>query len=345
MSGVPLKLNGGVVVPPSIPVLVVEDHDPFRQFLCSSLETASDDFVCWEASDGLEAVQKAEELQPELILLDLGLPMLNGLEAAQRISKVSPGSKILFVSQESSTDVVQGAFRVGARGFVVKADAGRELLTAVKAVLGGARFVGTRFDGHNFAGPFDVRVSKLTPQTKERTRRHEAQFYSDDARYLEGLTQCVSSALGAGDAAIVFATESHRKSLRMRLQARGLDVAAAIEQGRYIPLDAAATVSGCMVNDLPDRARFWKFAGDLVGKAAQAVKGHGRVVACGELAPLLWADGNAEAALLIEQLSEEFAQSHDLDIFCGYVLNSVQREQDNHVYEKICAMHSASCCQ
>jgi DNA-binding NarL/FixJ family response regulator len=76
----------------------------------------------------LEAVQKALELQPDLILLDIGLPRLNGIEVARRIRKVSPGSKILFVSQESSADAVQEALGTGARGYVVKTDAGTELL-------------------------------------------------------------------------------------------------------------------------------------------------------------------------------------------------------------------------
>jgi DNA-binding NarL/FixJ family response regulator len=98
----------------------------------------------------LEAVQKAEELQPDVILLDIRLPKLNGIEVARRIGKVSPGSKIIFVSQESSTYAVQEALGTGARGYVVKIDARRELLECVNAVLRGERFVGRRFSDHDF---------------------------------------------------------------------------------------------------------------------------------------------------------------------------------------------------
>jgi DcmR-like sensory protein/response regulator receiver domain-containing protein len=281
-----------------------------------------------------------------LILLDLGLPKLNGIEAARRISKVSPGSKILFVSQESSPDVVQEAFRVGGWGYIVKTDTGRELLTAVNAVLSGARFVGSRFDGHEFTSAGDVRVSDFARQKKESARRHEARFYSDDTRFFEGFTQFIGSALRAGDAVIVLATESHRNGLLLRLQACGLDVSAAIEQGRYVSLDAADTVSALMVNDRLDRARFWERAGDLIGEAAKAVTGeHGRVAACGECAPFLWAQGKAEAAILLEHLWDEVGKSYDVDILCGYMLNSFQREHENHIYEKICAEHSAASCQ
>jgi len=103
--------------------------------------------VC-EVSDGLEAVQKAEELRPDLTVLDIGLPTLDGIEAARRIRRLSPEAKILFVSQESSTDVVQEALRLGALGYIAKTNAGIELLAAVDAVCQGRRFVGAGLAGH-----------------------------------------------------------------------------------------------------------------------------------------------------------------------------------------------------
>jgi len=100
-----------------------------------------------EAADGAEAVQKAVEFQPDLILLDSDLPKLSGIEAARQIRKVVPNSKILFVSQDSNPEVVQAAFQLGARGYVIKSDAARELLTAVKAVIQGARYVSRALAG------------------------------------------------------------------------------------------------------------------------------------------------------------------------------------------------------
>ena len=128
---------------PLIRVLVVEDFEPFRRFICSTLEKKSELQVVCEVSDGLEAVQKAEELQPDLILLDIGLPTLNGIEAARQIRKLAPEAKIIFVSQESSADVVQEALSLGALGYVVKTHAGSELLAAVDAVLLEKQFVGS----------------------------------------------------------------------------------------------------------------------------------------------------------------------------------------------------------
>jgi DNA-binding NarL/FixJ family response regulator len=125
----------------SIRVLVVEDFEPFRRFVCSTLTKRPEMQIVGEASDGLEAVQKAEEVQPDLIVLDVGLPTLNGIEAARRIRKLSPRSKILFVSQESSADVVEMALSLGARGYVAKTRIGIELMAAIDAVLDGRQFV------------------------------------------------------------------------------------------------------------------------------------------------------------------------------------------------------------
>ena len=134
----------------TVKVLVVDDHEPFRRFACSMLAKRQNLKVIGEASDGLEAVRKTEELKPDLIVLDIGLPTLNGIEVARRIRKLCPECKILFVSQESSANVVQEALGMGARGYVVKTDARRELLEAVSAVLRGEQFVGRRFSAHNF---------------------------------------------------------------------------------------------------------------------------------------------------------------------------------------------------
>jgi DNA-binding NarL/FixJ family response regulator len=134
----------------SVRMLVVDDFEPFRQFVCSTVGTESDLQVVCEVSDGLEAVQKAEELKPDLILLDIELPSLNGIDAARQILKVAPQSKILFVSQESSAEVVQESLALGARGYLVKVDAGRELLVALRAVLEDRQFVSSGVSGDYF---------------------------------------------------------------------------------------------------------------------------------------------------------------------------------------------------
>ena len=116
-------------------ILVVDDFEPFRRFLHAILKTRTELQVIAEASDGLEAIQKAEDLQPDLILLDIGLPKLNGIETADRLSRLVPDAKILFISQDNDPDLVATALSSGAKGYLWKQTANTELLPAIEAVL------------------------------------------------------------------------------------------------------------------------------------------------------------------------------------------------------------------
>lgn len=305
--------------------------------------------IIGELSDGLAAVQKAEELNPDLILLDIGLPTLNGIEAARRIRKLVPKARIIILSQESSDTVAQEALSIGARGYVVKAWAGSELLPAVEAVLQGKQFVSGGVTGQGSAGARDRshlpedQLADAPPgsQKIEITRRHKALFYSDEASLLEGFTLFIAAALKAGNAAIVITTESRRVSLLHTLQAHGVDVAAAVEAGRYIPLSVEQTLATFMVDDMPDPLRFARVAEDLIRTAAKAVNGeHCRVSACGECAPILWAGRSAEAAILVEQLWDEVARIYGIDILCGYPVNSFHGDENSKIFQRICAEHS-----
>jgi DNA-binding NarL/FixJ family response regulator len=126
---------------PEVRILLVDDVKKWRQLIRSILRGRPELHVVGEASDGLEAVGKAQELEPDLILLDIGLPNLNGIEAARRISRMLPDAKILFVSQNNDPDVVAAALSDGARGYVYKVEVRKELLPAVEAILLGKHFI------------------------------------------------------------------------------------------------------------------------------------------------------------------------------------------------------------
>jgi DNA-binding NarL/FixJ family response regulator len=149
-----------------IRILLVDDFKDWQRLVRSLLQARPAWQIIAEASDGPEAVQKAEDLKPDLILLDIGLPKLSGIEAARQMQQLSPSSKIIFLSLNKSLDIVRAALGTGALGYVRKLDAGRELLRAIDAVLRGERFVSSSFKDYEFT---DTAREKLP-------RRHELQF-------------------------------------------------------------------------------------------------------------------------------------------------------------------------
>jgi DNA-binding NarL/FixJ family response regulator len=300
---------------PSIRVLVAEDYEPFRRFVRSTLGKRPGLQVVGEVSDGLQAVHKAEELQPDLIVLDLGLPTLNGIEAARRIRKLAPDSKILFLSQESSVDTVQEVLGLGALGYVVKTHAGSELLPAIEAVLRGEQFVGNGLKGHEFSdgggAPFP--------------HGHEVLFFPNDAFLLGALTCIVAAALNEGNTAIVLATEPHRRSLFQGLEKLGLDVGNAIKGGTYIALDVGDALSTIMTSDMPDPVRFFGSISGIIKSAFKAAKAiNPRVVVCGEGVAVLQAQGKRDAAIQLDRLCDELANTHGVDVLCVCPLAGVQ---------------------
>jgi DNA-binding NarL/FixJ family response regulator len=125
----------------TVRVLIVDDFAPWRSFVIEHLEKEPRVRVLGCASDGMEGVQKVEELQPDLILLDISLPKLNGIEMARKVRKLVPKAKILFLSSDADPDVIRAAFSAGGAGYILKVDAGDALLPGMEAVLLGRQFV------------------------------------------------------------------------------------------------------------------------------------------------------------------------------------------------------------
>ena len=131
-----------------ITVLLVDDFGEFRAALSLLLKKKPELQIVAEASDGIEAVENSRQLQPDVILLDIGLPRLNGIAAAQQIREVAPQSKIIFVTQETSADIMKEAIGSGGMGYVVKTKVESELLKAIDLVLEGKQFIGSGLTGN-----------------------------------------------------------------------------------------------------------------------------------------------------------------------------------------------------
>jgi DNA-binding NarL/FixJ family response regulator len=335
-----------------IRVLIVDDSVDWRLFTQTKLDQDRTLHVVGVALDGLEAVAKADMLQPDLVLLDIGLPKLNGIAAAGRILKITPESKIVFVSEELDLSVARAALRAGGHGYVAKPYAETDLFAAIESVMLGKVFVSRRLAGHAFADVVDMQTTGLPRREvpsaapaetgKKIGRCHEVQFYANDASFLDGAAPLIISALEAGDAAIFIGTEPQRASLLRKLREHGVAIRTAMNQGSYLALDTAETLASFMANDMPDPVRFVKVVTSLIVTASKAaMRDQPRVLVCGECPSLLWAQGKSDAAMRLEELWDEMARTYGVDVLCGYHLATFYREDASRIFQKVCELHSA----
>ncbi len=155
-------------------ILIADDHSVVRAGLRALLESWAGWEVCAEASDGRDAVEKASKLKPDVAVLDIGMPLLNGVEATRRIRTASQATEILILTMHESDDLVQQVIQAGARGYILKDDADRVLIAAVDAVRQHKPYFSTRIatavpDGPP-AGPSDMAKptrARLTPRERE----------------------------------------------------------------------------------------------------------------------------------------------------------------------------------
>jgi DNA-binding NarL/FixJ family response regulator len=123
-------------------------HKPFLEYICSTLREHPNLEIVGQAENGTEAVERTAVLQPDLIFLDIGLPGLNGIEEACRIRSLVPAARIIFLTQETSPEIVHEALNLGALGYVLKSRSHKDLEIAIETVLLGKRFVSEGLDGH-----------------------------------------------------------------------------------------------------------------------------------------------------------------------------------------------------
>jgi PAS domain S-box-containing protein len=189
--------------------------------------------------------------------------------------------------------------------------------------------------------PWAVAAFAHAPRTDEYLvdeSGHTVQFYEDDAFLVDAVTRFIGAGLGAGDVAIVIATERHRGDVEERLRGRGLDLVRAREEGRYVPLDAAETLSNFMLDGRPDQTCFDDVVGGVIARAANGQ--HPRVRAFGEMVGLLWAEGKREAAIRLEELWNDLAKRLPFSLLCAYPIASFGRESDGTLFRTICGEHS-----
>lgn len=317
----------------TVRVLLVDDYEPWRRFIISSFQKWPELQVVGEAADGREAVRKSEELRPDLILLDIGLPTMNGIEAAREIRQQSPRPRVLCCSENPSADIAEAALRAGAGGYLVKSDAEIDLLSAVTAVIQGKRFVSRRLTNQAFA--------KTSDSGLVHGQGHVVQFYKDSAVLLDELALLFRDFLGEGQSVAVVMTSGHRSGLERRLLAHGVDVSEAAQNGRLCILDAEDALNEFMDSDGPNRERFLSYFRDVIRRAqAAALMKNKPVVAFGEMVAVLWAQSKYAAAIRLEELWNELARTCSFYLHCAYPASAFSETFDSVSYTKICALHS-----
>jgi DNA-binding NarL/FixJ family response regulator len=308
-------------------VLVVEDHEPFRRVLCELLQQRGDLEIVGEAADGLDAIYQAEALRPDVVMLDIGLPSLSGIDVAERLRATVPDAKLMFVTNVSSLEVVEHAFSRGVHGYVYKPRALRDVLPVLDAIIRGGRFVSGGLE-------------RIAEGDSLASHRHRLLFCSSDAVLVAAFSRFIAGALDRGNTVIVLVTEAHDVSLQRALQASRVDLALAIRQRRYVSVSINQLLAKVMVNGCPDPTQFRDAAEELLTEATRrAGDQHAEVAACGECSPTVWANGNVEAAIQLEQLWDDIAKSRPMDILCAYPLAA--RDESVPAVRRLCAEHTA----
>lgn len=194
-------------------IFIADDHEVVRKGLISLLEAQPGWEVCGEAGDGREAVEKAGELKPDITILDIGMPSLNGLEATRQILKINPDAKILILTLHDSDSVVREVLNAGARGFLLKSDAARDLVAAAEALRRDKTYFTSKvaamvLEGYLKGGvapsPTQVTRNRLTPRERE-----IVQLLAEGKS-----TKEVAVALGLS----VKTAETHRSNIMRKLQ-------------------------------------------------------------------------------------------------------------------------------
>lgn len=332
--------SGGIT---STRILVVEDHEPFRKFIRTFLGQLEDFQLVGEAGDGVSAVRKCVELQPDLVLLDIGLPELNGLQVARQIRQLAPGSRIVFLTQESSSAIVHEALSLGAAAYVIKAHTASDLILAIIAAREGRQFVSSGLDGSIRLNdpPSNVRGGNHTLfcAPANTAPHHKVDFYSDDLSFVKGIALCVQKSLEAGNAVLAIARELQSKRIIEALQASGLDAQSAIGAGRLVMQDTFELLAQFVSDGCVDRKRLLDASARVVEKLMRDNPG-ARITACGACAPALLDRGNLEGALEVERVWDEISLRYDMELLCGYIFTGFQRAEDLPGYREISAWHS-----
>jgi two-component system, NarL family, response regulator EvgA len=304
--------------------LVVDDHPEMLRRVSALLGSRFD--VVAVARDGYEAIDLVRSLAPDLIVLDIVMPRLDGFQVAARLQEFRSPARVVVMTSHDDEDYVEQAFRAGARGFVHKTRLAVDLVRALDHVHEGRYFLPTL-------------QSLLTVAD---SGAHAVQFHSYDRRFILGVSGLVNSALRRGHVAAVVATAAVRAGVAEQLQSYGWNVGAAGDYGRYHAMDAAESLAGIMRDDRPDPERLGESVAALERMRVEtADPADGRLTLVGEIAVPLLLNGNAQGAMEIERLWNALTRELPWLGVCCYPMSCFADLMPPQVFHEVCAEHGA----
>ncbi len=318
-------------------MLIADDHAPFARTVSALLRSRFE--VVAAVGDGVMALDAAAKLDPDIVLLDISMPQLDGIRTAKQLRQVGSRAAIVFLTMHQDDDYISAALAAGALGYVFKSRLSSDLTAALDLALAGYRFISphafANLDGANNGGS---RPKRWLDHTRP---GHFVRFHSDDDQLVAGWAEFLGTAIEANATAVVVGTAAHREQLERRLNARGLNLPAAVESGRYLELDADHILSSAMVGGELDANLLTQVLDEAVRQARVSTQNDDRrVVFAAEVAPSIWLRGNPETALWIEQLASNWVATNCASIFCSYPLQCFGRKCDRELLLHLCAAHN-----
>ena len=318
----------------SVKVLIVDDHARFRHMVRSLIESQQKYQVCGEASDGIEAITKVNELHPDLILMDINMPRMDGLEATRIIRRESPDCSVVIVTQNDATVAREQARSVDASGFVTKSGLARDLIPEMgRVAMENNSIPGETKNGADQGEPWCGLLAGAAP------RDHIVQLYQDQQFLNRAVCRFAAAAIANGEGVILVPTVAHWDAFRPRLESEGVDVKAAEKRGQLTIVDADNLLPTFMRDGMPDSPVFLGLAANVVSQA----RGDGRypkVRWWGEMVNILWERGDVAASMNLEDLFDNLAHEQDIAIFCSFLMDNFNGDVHARMLPRLGENHS-----
>jgi DNA-binding NarL/FixJ family response regulator len=335
-------------------IVVADDHKMLRESLRGMLGTQADMEVVAEADNGRTAITLTQDLQPDIVIMDVSMPGMNGLEATERLTEQCPSSRVVILTRHSEAAYVQPLLQGGASGLVLKQSTSDELLRAIRLVATGKTFIDSGLT-RRLVARMKRRTESRAAASKRATREdaepwggllaragprdHIVQLYQDQQFLIRAVSRFAASAIANGEGVILVPTAAHWEAFRPCLEADGVDTRAALERGQLTVHDADAFLPRFMRGAMPEAPVFLALAAEVIA----AARGGGRypkVRWWGEMVNILWERGDVAGSMKLEDQFDRLAHEHEIAIFCSFVMDNFSGAVHSRMLPRLGHNHS-----